>query len=269
MWAVADNDADRFICSQNNHLPRITSMVEKLCLRFSPPLILEHEDEEVGHMPKHPFPSPQTLAQSSVEPILRGLGFGYRAKYIQQTSALLCQRHDNPHRWLLTLREHTYQDAKQELLQLPGVGAKVADCIALMSMDKVYSVIQTPTLTDVVAKHEVIPIDTHMVSIATKRYNFQGLTRKSYEGIPSTLHGQIASFFQAKWGTYAGWAHSILFASDLATLTPKTPYIGGSQGNTRGRKGRSRRANTILPSKKLTRNSNGGRQTHITLPPKC
>jgi len=205
-------------------------------------------------MPKHPFPSPQTLAQSSVEPILRGLGFGYRAKYIQQTSALLCQRHGNPHRWLLTLRERTYQDAKQELLQLPGVGAKVADCIALMSMDK----------------HEVIPIDTHMVSIATKRYNFQGLTRKSYEGIPPTLHGQIASFFQAKWGTYAGWAHSILFASDLATLAPKTPYIGGSQDNTKGgRKGRTRRANTILPSKRLTRKSNGRRQTHTTLEAKC
>ena len=111
-------------------------MVQKLCLQFSPPLNLEDEDKE-GHIPKHPFPTPQTLAQPSVEPILRGLGFGYRAKYIQQTSYLLCQRHRDPQRWLLGLRQRTYQDAKEELLQLPGVGTKVADCITLMSLDKV------------------------------------------------------------------------------------------------------------------------------------
>jgi len=117
-------------------------------------------------------------------------------------------------------------------------------------------------------KHEVIPIDTHMVSIATKRYNFRGLARKSV-GISPTLHQQIASFFQAKWGTYAGWAHSVLFASDLAPLVPKDSDIGGSQGNTnRGSKGRNKResplgkGDTILPSKR-PRNVNRRTRTEL------
>jgi len=232
-------------------------MVQKLCLQFSPPLILEHEDKE-GHIPKHPFPSPQTLALPSVEPILRGLGFGYRAKYIQQTSSLLCQRHRDPQRWLLGLRERTYQDAKEELLQLPGVGTKVADCIALMSLDK----------------HEVVPIDTHMVCIAMKRYDFQELAKSHNTiAITPTLHREIASFFQAKWGTYAGWAHSILFASDLAPLASKIPCVEGSQTTTnRGSKGSKRERSpaggpsTVMPSKRSGGKVKGRRQTHTKLP---
>jgi N-glycosylase/DNA lyase len=39
--------------------------------------------------------------------------------------------------WLRTLRELSTAEAREELLKFMGVGRKVADCVLLMSMDKV------------------------------------------------------------------------------------------------------------------------------------
>ncbi|KAF8343913.1 DNA glycosylase, partial [Cantharellus anzutake] len=172
-----------FICSQNNNIPRITSMVHKLCLHFSQPLTLGPEDAELINPSNHPFPMPQSLAQPSVETDLRSLGFGYRAKFIQQTAALLCKKHEDPQKWLLSLRECTYESARDELMQLPGVGPKVADCVLLMSLDK----------------HATVPIDTHMVSIAIKHYNFPAGNRMRGTTISPTTRGQMASFFHTQW----------------------------------------------------------------------
>ncbi len=41
--------------------------------------------------------------------------------------------------WLRQLRESTTAEAREELLKFIGVGRKVADCILLMSLDKVSS----------------------------------------------------------------------------------------------------------------------------------
>ena len=68
---------------------------------------------------------------------LRELGFGYRAKYIQKTAAMLCEMHPDPQKWLMGLRSLDLDIAREELLKLHGVGPKVADCILLMSLDQV------------------------------------------------------------------------------------------------------------------------------------
>jgi len=39
--------------------------------------------------------------------------------------------------WLRQLRKSTTTEAREELLKFVGVGRKVADCILLMSLDKV------------------------------------------------------------------------------------------------------------------------------------
>lgn len=112
-------------------------MVQKLCSHYSPALITIPAQNGVPEYTYHPFPSPKLLADPSVDGVLRELGFGYRAKYIQKTAALLCERHDDPEKWLLSLREMEIAEARTALLELHGVGPKVADCILLMSMDKV------------------------------------------------------------------------------------------------------------------------------------
>lgn len=94
----------------------------------------------------HPFPPPSRLASPDVTATLRSLGFGYRADFIQKTAKMLSDAHgagpsskekEGPERWLHTLRNMTAADAREELLKLMGVGRKVADCVLLMSLDKV------------------------------------------------------------------------------------------------------------------------------------
>ena len=66
-----------FICSSNNNIARITSMVEKLAVYYGEMIA------EVDGKPYYAFPAVSALAAAGVEEKLRSLGFGYRAKYIQ------------------------------------------------------------------------------------------------------------------------------------------------------------------------------------------
>ncbi len=110
------------------------------------------------------FPTIERLAQKDVEDKLRKLSFGYRAKYIHQAAQYILNNHpEKPEEWLHSLRSEPYESVHKELVKVPGIGNKVADCIALMSLDKL----------------EAIPIDTHVLSIADNIYKFtvgQGTT---------------------------------------------------------------------------------------------
>ena len=70
-----------FICSANNHISRISSMVESLCTEWGESLACYEGKEYFA------FPPIEKLAEEGVEARLRELGFGYRAKYIQQSAA--------------------------------------------------------------------------------------------------------------------------------------------------------------------------------------
>ncbi|EGD74075.1 OGG1 protein type 2c [Salpingoeca rosetta] len=67
-----------FICSSNNNIARITSMLSSLRLRYGTKLT--HHDGD----PIHAFPTLDQL-QPVTEQELRDLGFGYRAKFIVKT----------------------------------------------------------------------------------------------------------------------------------------------------------------------------------------
>ncbi|KAJ3340776.1 8-oxoguanine glycosylase ogg1 [Gonapodya sp. JEL0774] len=106
--------------------------------------------------PFHEFPTISQLASAlDLEPRLRDLGFGYRAKYVAETCAKLAS-HKDPESYLLSLRTSSYSDTIAALLEFPGVGPKVADCVALMSLDKA----------------EAVPVDRHVWQIALRDYNF-------------------------------------------------------------------------------------------------
>lgn len=148
----------RFICSSNNNISRITNMVNALCKEFSPPLLKIPPPDVKEGLPEtyHPFPSPSALAAPEVAATLRKLGFGYRAEFIQRTAKMLVDTHStsDSHEtnhtpelaevWLATLREMSTAEAREELLKFVGVGRKVADCVLLMSLDKVSTASVTP-----------------------------------------------------------------------------------------------------------------------------
>ncbi|XP_010740384.3 N-glycosylase/DNA lyase [Larimichthys crocea] len=178
-----------FICTSNNHISRIQGMVERLCQALGAPLC------QLDQTSYHNFPSLSALADSSVEACLRDLGFGYRARFLQQSAKQILDTHGL--QWLEGLRGVPYVQARDALRTLPGVGTKVADCVCLMSLDKA----------------EAVPIDTHVWQIAKRDYNYaSGNAQKS---ITDKLHRDIGDFFRKLWGPYAGWAQSVLFCADL------------------------------------------------------
>lgn len=137
-----------FVCSSNNNISRISSMVENLCLHFGNICEIEIKGETTEKF--HAFPPIERLAAEGVEEKLRNLGFGYRAKFIQKSATAIMSKGGES--WLHGLRTVPYEEAKAELLKLCGVGAKVADCVCLMSLDK----------------NGAIPVDTHVWQIAKK-----------------------------------------------------------------------------------------------------
>jgi len=122
-------------------------MVQNLCTHYSPPLLsLPHPFKDTERLAYHPFPSPSALATPDVGLHLRSLGFGYRSSYIHRTAQMLVNAPgtgplqsplEPSELWLRQLRKSTTTEAREELLKFVGVGRKVADCILLMSLDKV------------------------------------------------------------------------------------------------------------------------------------
>ncbi len=92
-----------FICSQNNHITRISSMVEKLCTYFGDEIC------EIEGKQYHAFPNLVALSADDVEGKLRELGFGYRAKYIHQCAKQILEKLSL--NWLYELRSVSYKEA--------------------------------------------------------------------------------------------------------------------------------------------------------------
>lgn len=63
------------------------------------------------------------MSGKGVEARLRDLGFGYRARFLQQSAKQILDTHET--QWLDGLRNAPYVKAREALRTLPGVGTKV------------------------------------------------------------------------------------------------------------------------------------------------
>ncbi len=122
-----------FICSSNNNIRRIESMVRHLASTYG------RNIGEYEGIPLYQFPTVESLAEKVNENDLRENGFGYRAKFIVGTAHGLVKRAEvegtTVEQWLLSLRGRDREEVASELTKLPGIGRKVAGCIALMSLE--------------------------------------------------------------------------------------------------------------------------------------
>ncbi|EPS42930.1 hypothetical protein H072_3041 [Dactylellina haptotyla CBS 200.50] len=206
-----------FICSSNNNISRIGQMVDKLCQKYgkpvgtiihtstNPPLASSSPSTVNSPTPTqvtyYSFPSIEALTAPDVESTLRELGFGYRAGYIARTALMV--HNDRPKGFLNTLRDDKdYKEAHEALLEFMGVGPKVADCVCLMSLDKMGAV----------------PVDTHVWQIATRDYKFG---KGKHRSLTKAVYDAVGDHFRDLWGDTAGWAHSVLFTADLRTFSDR------------------------------------------------
>jgi len=106
---------------------------------------------------------------------------------------------DNGDEWLMSLRspDVPLERAVELLTELPGVGPKVASCVALFSLDK----------------HGAVPVDTHVWDLAKKYYARDALRGKAAP--QAALHPIVQKAFTDAFGPYAGWAHNALFVGEL------------------------------------------------------
>ncbi|XP_042212826.1 N-glycosylase/DNA lyase-like isoform X1 [Homarus americanus] len=200
-----------FICSSNNNIQRITKLVERLCQLYGSPL------STVDGITWHSFPDVSSLAAPGVEETLRDQGFGYRAKYIHKSAQMIMEEGGDA--WLHSLRSLPYQECHSQLMRLQGIGAKVSDCICLMSMGHLGA----------------IPVDTHVFQIAARDYLPH---LRSCKTVTDKVYREIADHFRCVFGEYAGWAHSVLFSADLKkfeTLKTEEKQVKKKQKTTKSR----------------------------------
>jgi N-glycosylase/DNA lyase len=183
-----------YVISQVSNVPRISQTVETLSM---------HYGDHLGDGMSASFPRPVQLAQAD-ENALRLLGLGYRAPHIVHISNAV----NDGQLFLEPLRYEPYQEAKDALMELPGVGPKVADCTLLFSLDHL----------------EAFPVDRWVIRAVEEWFDVRAGT--SQEGI-----GQWA---RDRFGAYAGYAGQYLFHArrDGGTECP-TPDEGGRRGPVR------------------------------------
>ena len=141
-----------FIISQNNNIPRIMGIIERLCEGFG---------TKIGE--DYAFPTLTQLENVTVED-LSVLRAGFRAKYIVDA----VQKIKNKEVDLEKISEMPIEDARAELMKIKGGGAKVAECTLLYGFGRV----------------EAFPVDVWVKRIMAEMYT-DGLPEctKNYEGI--------------------------------------------------------------------------------------
>ena len=142
----------------------------------------------------HTFPKPEKLSAVLERDLELICKTGYRAKYIIAASKLIVEGKLN----LNHLRDFPYDQARRMLMEVPGIGPKVADCFLL------YGVGYT----------EAAPVDIWMHRIVSKLY-FDN-TRISKE--------KAGKFLRDRFHKWAGYAQIYLFHYARSFWAKKSIY---------------------------------------------
>jgi N-glycosylase/DNA lyase len=159
-----------FLCSATKQIVQIKQMCALLATRHGMSVAPDC----------HRLPSWEELA-GIPEKQLRACLLGFRAKYIHKTARFLA-KHPG---WLEETEQLPYAAAKARLIELPGVGEKVADCVLLFGAGKL----------------EAFPVDTWVLKSLARRY-----------GLDGWKPAQVAHFGRTHFGPLAGLAQQYLFA---------------------------------------------------------
>ena len=160
-----------FIISQNNNIPRIKSLIEKICISSG-------EEKEFLGQKYYSFPTFEKLNEKD-EDFFSGIGLGYRAPYIKKLSESMAQGFSVKEFYGLSS-----DNLRKKLLQIYGVGPKVADCVLLFGFHK----------------KDAFPVDTWIEKVYREDFNGK-----------LTDRNKISEFFVASFGKNAGYFQQYLF----------------------------------------------------------
>ncbi len=153
-----------FIISQNNNIPRIKKIVSSLC---------ELCGDDVEGCEMKAFPTAEAVYSLGVDGIAP-IKSGFRAKYIISAAESVVKGETD----FNALKKTDYSSAKKQLMQIKGVGPKVADCVLLFGLGFT----------------EAFPVDVWIKRVIEKYYG--------------------SSFTPEYFGKYAGIAQQFLFYNE-------------------------------------------------------
>jgi N-glycosylase/DNA lyase len=161
-----------YILATYSNLPRIKMMIERVCRTYG---------TEVGPG-VHAFPTPWQIIEDQRGAETCGLGFRC-ARFV----AFARQVHEGKVDFE-SLRTASYQEGHARLVALEGIGDKVADCIAVFSLDRL----------------DAFPIDVRIKRALAERYGASGPYKK------------VSEFARQHFGRYCGYSQEyIYYAEDL------------------------------------------------------
>jgi N-glycosylase/DNA lyase len=184
-----------FLCSATKQIVQIKEMLALLAARHGAEIcraaVLQTPkttpsaqcgvcETDALHQPLHQLPTWETLA-AIPETELRACQLGFRARFISETARFLAAHPG----WLDETEALPYAAAKARLLELPGVGEKIADCVLLFGAGRL----------------EAFPVDTWILQAMAARY-----------GLAGWKPAQVTQFGRAHFGPLAGLAQQFLFA---------------------------------------------------------
>jgi N-glycosylase/DNA lyase len=164
-----------FICSSTKQIVQIQQIVQRLSERFGAAVRVPE-----GVEPAFAFPSAARIAAAS-EAELRGCLLGFRAPYLKGSAEAVASGKPA----LNELQTMTLEQARAALMELPGVGRKIADCVLLFAYG-------FPT---------AFPIDVWVLRALRELYfPKRGVTMK-----------RLRHFSETHFGPHGGYAQQYLF----------------------------------------------------------
>lgn len=154
-----------FLCSSAKAIPQIRSIIEELCRSCGKRVLYEN------HM-SYGFPEPYCI-QTPFQ--LKSVKAGFRINYLIKAIQSIDRKQ------LLALKGLPYPEARKRLMNLSGVGKKVADCTLLYSLDFL----------------EAFPMDT-WINRGLQEFYFSGkrVGKKKMEEFVSSHFGPFAGYAQ-------------------------------------------------------------------------
>ena len=163
-----------FIISANNNIPRIKTIIERIAKKYGNKI-------EYKNKVYYTFPTAEMLQNASIEDF-RSLGLGFRDVRIYETVQKTLKGEID----LEELKqEKSTENLRKKLLEIPGVGPKVADCVMLFALNR----------------FDVFPVDVWVKRVISELY----FDKK--EQTPNVIH----QFAEKQYGDLAGLAQQYLF----------------------------------------------------------
>ncbi len=171
-----------FLCASNTSIPMIRRMLYLLTRKFGSRVQVDGKDFFT-------FPSATSIHRASINE-LRSCSLGYRIKAIKAAAELIVSGKLD----FDLLKRASYERAKQELLQIYGVGNKIADCILLFSLEKL----------------DAFPIDVWIARALASHYA-RLYKIKFSDKITCCQYRLLSDGARKYFGMYAGYAQQYIY----------------------------------------------------------